>query len=63
MIDVHSPTWVTVQRFINQELEDAIQALVADIDSDKQRGAIHVLDRLLKLPADPIEMVVSDHYK
>ena len=63
MIDVHSPTWQAIRKFVDKELEDAIHSLVADLDSDKQRGAIHVLDRLLKLPDDPIEMVVSDHYK
>ena len=62
MIDPHSTTWKTVETFIDKELEDAIKALIADHDSDQQRGAIHVLNRLAELVSDPIERVVSDHY-
>lgn len=62
MIDKYSATWQAVERFIDKELEDAIQSLIADQDSDQQRGAIHVLNRLADLVSDPIEQVVSDHY-
>lgn len=62
-VDANSPTWKAVEKFIEQELAEAFDMLVADKSSDHQRGAIHLLDRLTKLPNDPIERVVADNYE
>ena len=62
MVDPHSSTWKAVLQFINQEGEDAISALVADQDSEQQRGALKVLERLSKLADKPAEPVVGDDY-
>jgi len=45
-IDVNSATWRDILKFIEQERQDAIQMLIADRDSDRQRGALVILDRL-----------------
>lgn len=62
MIDIYSPTWQTVRKFIDHELEEAIQMLIADKNSDQQRGVILLLDRLDSLPDDPVQKVVADNY-
>lgn len=61
-IDINSATWKAVLRFIESETQEAVEMLVADKESDQQRGIIHVLDRLSHLPNDPIEKVVADSY-
>jgi len=48
-IDIHSSTWKEIERFAASEREDAIALLVADRDSDKQRGALIILERLVAL--------------
>jgi len=48
-IDPHSATWRAVKAFIEQEREDAINFLIADRDSDRQRGALAVLEKLERL--------------
>jgi hypothetical protein len=45
-IDVHSLTWKEIVKFIGSERQDAIQMLIADKNSEQQRGALIVLDRL-----------------
>lgn len=45
-IDKHGSTWKAVERFIEQERKDAINFLIADRDSEKQRGALTILERL-----------------
>ena len=45
-IDTHSLTWKAVEKFIEQEKDDAIDYLIADRDSEKQRGALIVLEKL-----------------
>mgnify|MGYP003627769015 FL=1 len=45
-IDTHSLTWKAVEKFIEQEKDDAINYLIADRDSEKQRGALIVLEKL-----------------
>lgn len=49
MIDKHSLTWKAILKFIDEERIDAIQFLIADRDSDRQRGALAVLEKLEKL--------------
>lgn len=45
-IDIHSLTWKSVLKFVEQERQDAIQMLIADRDSERQRGALVILERL-----------------
>jgi hypothetical protein len=45
-IDKHSLTWKTIEKFIEQQKDDAINYLIADRDSEKQRGALIVLEKL-----------------
>lgn len=45
-IDIHSLTWKSVLKFVEQERQDSIQMLIADRDSERQRGALVILERL-----------------
>ena len=45
-IDTHSLTWKAVEKFIEQEKDDAIDYLIADRDSERQRGALALLEKL-----------------
>jgi|TARA_R110002073_G_scaffold134812_1_gene282615 hypothetical protein len=45
-IDAHSLTWKAVEKFIEQEKDDAIDYLIADRDSERQRGALALLEKL-----------------
>lgn len=45
-IDPHSLTWKAVLRFIEAEREDAVNYLIADRESERQRGVLAVLERL-----------------
>ncbi len=51
-IDKHGSTWRAVERFIESQRADCIEFLIADRDSEKQRGALLMLDRLEAL-VDP----------
>jgi len=55
MIDKHSPTWRAVEAFCAQERQDSIDYLIADRYSERQRGVIAVLDKLLALASDETE--------
>ena len=46
MIDPHSLTWKTVLKFIESERQDCLDFLIADRDSERQRGALIILDKL-----------------
>lgn len=48
-VDKDSRTWRAVEDFIASEKQDAINALIADMRSEQQRGAIAVLERLAHL--------------
>lgn len=52
MIEKHSLTWRAIASFIESERKDCIDFLIADRDSERQRGALLLLDRLESL-ADP----------
>lgn len=56
MVDRNSLTWKAVEKFIRDERKDAIDMLVADKDSDKQRGALIILERLESLETSQHEM-------
>jgi len=45
-IDINSLTWKSVLKFVEQERQDAVQMLIADRDSERQRGALVILERL-----------------
>jgi hypothetical protein len=45
-IDAHSLTWKAVEKFIEQEKDNAIDYLIADRDSERQRGALALLEKL-----------------
>lgn len=62
-INIHSDTWATVTATLEAEREKAVKNLIADRDSDKQRGRIDLIDQLLKLPDTPKhEPVKQDTY-
>lgn len=46
MIDPHSLTWKAVEKFIAEQRKDCIDFLIADRDSERQRGALIVLEKL-----------------
>ena len=48
-IDPHSLTWRAVKEFIEQQEKDAVDYLIADRDSERQRGALAVLEKLKSL--------------
>jgi hypothetical protein len=62
-IDKHSDTWLAVVGWAKQQRAEAINALIADQDSEQQRGRIDLIDQLLCLTEtedDPV--IVSDSY-
>lgn len=56
----HSDEWKEVEAFINTEREGAIEALIADHQSERQRGIIDLLDRLAELPGDSQDEKVAN---
>lgn len=62
MIDTNSPTWKSVLRWIEAEQADAVAYLIRDMDSEQQRGALKVLDKLKDLPNPQDSLVVTDDY-
>lgn len=62
MIDVYSETWKEITKFAESEREEAVNFLIANQDSEQQRGIIKLLDRLVGLVDDPILPVVADDY-
>lgn len=63
MIDINSLTWRHIKAFAAEQRVSAVEDLIADIDADKQRGAISMLDKLMQLPeeSEP-QTVVQDDY-
>lgn len=61
-VDKHSLTWKAVAEFAQAEREDAIKALIADRDSERQRGALALLERLEALANDPDEPIPAEIY-
>ena len=45
-VDPHSLTWKAVEKFIEEQRDEAVEMLIADRDSERQRGALIVLERL-----------------
>lgn len=63
MIDKHSATWRAVTEFAEAEYSTAVEMLIADRDSERQRGIIHVLHRLAGLADDPLQEIIEDTYQ
>lgn len=62
-IDIHSDTWEIIKSHLKQDRDKAVKNLIADRDSDKQRGRIELIDQLLKLPDTPKhEPIKQDTY-
>ncbi|GAB2799065.1 hypothetical protein GCM10027040_27610 [Halomonas shantousis] len=63
-IDKHSDTWRAVTEWARQQRQEAIDMLIADRDSEQQRGKIELIDELLKLTKEAsIPPVVADNYR
>lgn len=63
MIDIHSSTWEAITATLTEQRDKAVKALIADRDSDKQRGKIELIDQILKMPNLPErEPVEQDTY-
>lgn len=61
-INKHSETWEAVTEFLKAERKSAIEALIADTRSEHQRGAIALIDEVLKLAEAPDQPLVGDDY-
>lgn len=62
-INIHSDTWATIVTRLKDERSKAVNNLIADRDSDKQRGRIELIDQLFKLPDTPKhEPIKQDTY-
>jgi len=64
MVDVQSLTWQTITKKLHAEKEEAINSLILDRQSERQRGKIDLITRLLKL-SEPqsTPVVINDDYK
>jgi len=60
LIDKHSLTWQHIVKYANKEKSEAIEMLIADRNSEQQRGIILALDRLLAQAGDD-DIVDSDN--
>lgn len=59
MIDKNSATWKAIENFIKQEKQDCIDFLIADRDSDRQRGSLAVLEKLENIADSEEERAIS----
>ena len=46
MIDKNSATWKAIEQFVKLEKKDCIDFLIADRDSERQRGSLAILEKL-----------------
>ena len=46
MVDLHSETWSTINELLNSEKERAINCLIGDRDSERQRGKIDLIKKI-----------------
>jgi len=61
MVDIYSDTWRAVEAFIKEQREQAIKSLIADTQSERQRGAIEVLELLESLAdKDEVEQPIAE---
>jgi len=61
MVDIYSDTWRAVEAFIKDQREQAIKSLIADTQSERQRGAIEVLELLESLAdKDEVEQPIAE---
>lgn len=62
-IDVNSETWKAVLEFGKQEKAKAIDSLIEDDHSERQRGAIGCLDALNNLPSPKEQPIANVDYQ
>lgn len=64
MVDIYSDTWRAVEAFIKEQREQAIKNLIADTQSERQRGVIEMLELLESLAdKDEVEQpIVAERY-
>jgi hypothetical protein len=59
-IDVHSLTWKAVLSFIEEQHQEAVTNLIADNQSEQQRGVINCLEKLKNLTKESNEETVTE---
>lgn len=59
MVDINSETWAYIESMLKADKETAIQNLIKDIDSDKQRGRVEQINKILNLK-DPKKIIPVD---
>lgn len=58
-IDIHSDTWEIITTTLKSERDTAVKHLINDRDSDKQRGKIALIDKILSLPDKPKDTPIT----
>lgn len=63
MVDKDSATWLAVAKALAAEKQTAIDNLIADRQSEKQRGKLELITKVLSL-ANPVDRdpIVQDTY-
>jgi hypothetical protein len=62
-IDPNSRTWKEICKFADEEKAKAIKALIADSDSERQRGVLMCLEKLSRLvETQPKETITEVNY-
>jgi hypothetical protein len=59
-IDVNSLTWKAVLVFIEEQHKEAVTSLIADTNSEQQRGVIACLEKLKNLTEEHQETTVTE---
>jgi len=62
-IDVNSETWKAVLKFSELEKDKAVESLIEDDYSERQRGAIACLDALNNLPNPEKQIIANVEYQ
>lgn len=62
-IDKNSDTWHAVTKWAEGQRGEAVKSLISDVESDKQRGKIELIDELFGLIDTADEpLIVADTY-
>jgi hypothetical protein len=59
-IDVNSLTWKAILSFIEEQHKEAVKNLIADHQSEQQRGVINCLEKLKKTAVEHKEEAVTE---
>jgi len=62
-IDANSETWKAVLKFVESEKDKAVESLIEDDYSERQRGAIACLDALKNLPNPEKQIIANVEYQ